>query len=71
MFSFGVMWSFSFLILLVAKIALNDFYKNFVTNTGFLAIIAFGFLFFIGTFYVYFYSLNLNRFIEEGKYEES
>lgn len=71
MFSFGVMWSFSFLILLVAKIALNDFYKNFVTNTGFLAIIAFGFLFFIGTFYVYFYSLNLNKFIEEGKYEES
>ena len=38
----------------------QDFYKNFVTNTGFLAIIAFGFLFFIGTFYVYFYSFMYN-----------
>ena len=69
--SFVTMWIFSFLILLVAKLSLNDFYKSFINNNLYVAAIAVGFLFFIGTFVVYFMNLKFTKFIEEGKYEEN
>ena len=68
--SFSTMWFFTFLILLIAKLSLADFYHNFISNNMFLITISFGFLFFIVSFGIYFYSLNLKGFIEEGKYEE-
>ena len=68
--SFISMWVFSFLIVLIAKISLKDFYSNFINNQTFIISLLFGFLFFIASFYVYFQTLNLKKFMEEGKYEE-
>lgn len=68
--AFITMWLFSFLILLVAKISLADFYNNFINNNGYLIVLSLGFIFFIATFVVFFQSLSLNKFIEEGRYEE-
>lgn len=68
--SFTSMWFFSFLILLIAKISLNDFYNNFLNNNMYIVAITFGFIYFVGTYFVYFQTLNLKRFMEEGKYEE-
>jgi multisubunit Na+/H+ antiporter MnhC subunit len=69
--SFITMWAFSFVILIVAKFSLNDFYGNFINNNTFLITIFIGFLFFIGTFVYYFQTLSFKKFIEEGKYEEN
>ena len=68
--SFTSMRFFAFLILLIAKVSLKDFYNNFITNQTYVISISFGFLYFIGTYFVYFQTLNLKKFMEEGKYEE-
>ena len=49
LFSFMIMWSFSFLILIVARISLIDFYHNFLSSEFFIITVSAGFLFFIGT----------------------
>jgi hypothetical protein len=69
--SFISMWIFSFLIVLIAKVSLKDFYNNFVNNQTFIIALTFGFMFFIISFYIYFQSLSLKKFMEEGKYEEN
>lgn len=69
--NFITMWAFAFLIIVVAKFSLMDFYSNFINNTSYLLMISVSFLFFIGSFVFYFSSLSLKKFIEEGKYEEN
>lgn len=68
--NFISMWTFAFLIVLVAKISLNDFYHNFVINNTFIIFLSIGFLFFVASFFIYFQTLDLRKFMEEGKYED-
>lgn len=70
LFSFIVMWVFSFLIIGIARVSLSDFYMSFKSDQSYTLIITAGFVFFLISFFVFFSSLNLNKFMEAGKYEK-
>lgn len=67
--TFIFMWFIALLVPIIARISLNSFYENFINNFGYIMIVFIGFLLFIFSSVVYFFTNSNLKFARKGKYE--